>query len=62
MKQGMLKQVQHDNYVMEAGTRRPMGLDSRLRGDDTGFQLVPTYQGGRVEKDEFLLIFFVSRL
>jgi hypothetical protein len=41
----MLKQVQHDNYVMEAGTRRPMGLDFRLRGNDMGVSVCPDTSG-----------------
>ena len=29
----------------EAGTLRPVGLDSRLRGNDMGVEFIQTYQG-----------------
>ena len=29
----------------EAGTRRPIVLDSRLRGNDMGVEFIQTYQG-----------------
>ena len=31
--------------TMEAGTQRPVGLDSRLRGNDMGIEFIQTYQG-----------------
>jgi hypothetical protein len=30
--------------IIEARTQRPMGLDSRLRGNDIGVKFVPTYK------------------